>query len=137
MSTFRTQSLAAYAATIGAPPLAAIGTAHARGLSLHKYSDPVEGGLSGLSPEAALEVALEDVGLLFVEFPDLIPHAPSGVSTEPLHGYAQRSDEGRSRDAVARALDVIARGGTPANLDRRLYGGATIGEALRARGVLS
>lgn len=66
----------------------------------------------------------------------MIPIAPTGTATEPLHGHAQRRAEGRSRDALARAIKVARAGHTPANLDRRLYGGRTIRDALTDLGLV-
>jgi len=65
-----------------------------------------------------------------------IPAAPVATRGEPLaHGQAQRAAEGRSRQALHRAATVAFRGETPANLDRRLYGGLTIREALTSAGI--
>jgi len=65
-----------------------------------------------------------------------IPAAPVATRGEPIgHGQAQRAAEGRSRQALHRAATVALRGETPANLDRRLYGGLTIREALAAAGL--
>ncbi len=66
----------------------------------------------------------------------IIPQAAEPTGTEPLHGHAQRAAEGRSRWALSRALAVARRGETPTNLDRRLYGGATIREALATLGLV-
>ena len=65
-----------------------------------------------------------------------IPSAPAATRGEPIgHGQAQRAAEGRSRQALHRAACVATRGEVPANLDRRLYGGRTIREALGAAGL--
>ena len=45
-------------------------------------------------------------------------------------GSAQRRAYGRGMDALARARRVVAAGGVPINLNRRLPGGLTIGETL-------
>jgi len=65
-----------------------------------------------------------------------IPAAPAATRTDPLHGHAQRAAEGRSRDALARAIKVARAGGKVVNMDRRLYGGiGTIGEVLASMGL--
>ena len=65
-----------------------------------------------------------------------IPTAPAATRTEPGHGIAQRIAEGKSRDALARAIRVARAGGKVANMDRRLYGGiGTIGEVLASMGL--
>lgn len=46
----------------------AIEFAEVNGLTLNKYSDPIEDAREGLSVEEAEEVAAEDPSLIYVEF---------------------------------------------------------------------